>query len=455
MSLKHFGHYRSGSDHTVIDKYSPIVMQIDNLPAHIAAGIAQGTYKFLIDHAGKTLPIIVNSNSNKIVYITRLLNKNGAMLNPLLGGGNVIVDLITTGMQTLQVHRGFQKTYGILGNLQSSVGSIQATTALLGVGSVATVALSAASLYQMLKIREDIQQLQTEVRDGFIDLKQALKDQGEEILSHIDMVSEDVEFRLHKTILSQAYAQYIEALRRLKDALIVDDIEMRNSIIIQCQGMLHNALASYNNPELCKNNSAPGSLRRKECSWAIEQTIALSYQYLGQYEVSINCITLLRDKINKDIFLALDQCHSSDELEFLFPEITRICEHDLVALEYWENHIEWLQSLSPGECKQLFSPDVDFEESRHEERNITQDMIPELTLYKNLEKTSSFNSLRDQLKLNISPGLRLEYESFIVNQSKKSSYHSLVPSEWKEISNQMVSNLYWYFKHQENQDNYV
>jgi hypothetical protein len=34
------------------------------------------------------------------------------------------------------------------------------------------------------------------------------------------------------------------------------------------------------------------------------------------------------------------QCESHDELDFLFPELTRIHNHDLVIIESWQNHID-------------------------------------------------------------------------------------------------------------------
>ena len=52
--------------------------------------------------------------------------------------------------------------------------SLQATTAFIGVGTVAVGVLSAVNLQQTLKLRKEVGQLRIEVKDGFIDLKQAL-----------------------------------------------------------------------------------------------------------------------------------------------------------------------------------------------------------------------------------------------------------------------------------------
>ena len=50
-------------------------------------------------------------------------------------------------------------------------------------------------------------------------------------------------------------------------------------------------------------------------------------------------------------------CDSDDELDFLFPQITRIHNHDLAALDIWLNQIEWTKALPPSELKQLQSAD--------------------------------------------------------------------------------------------------
>lgn len=48
--------------------------------------------------------------------------------------------------QMYQMHRGFQA-------VQASLGVLQTTTAVIGVGTVAGVALSAVNLWQTLKLR--------------------------------------------------------------------------------------------------------------------------------------------------------------------------------------------------------------------------------------------------------------------------------------------------------------
>ncbi len=65
----------------------------------------------------------------------------------------------------------------------------------------------------------------------------------------------------------------------------------------------------------------------------------------------------LQDKICEDALTVINCCESHDELDFLFPEITRIYNHDLAVLDSWQHHIDWTASLPISELKLLSSDD--------------------------------------------------------------------------------------------------
>lgn len=54
--------------------------------------------------------------------------------------------------------------------------------------------------------------------------------------------------------------------------------------------------------------------------------------------------------------------------------------------------------------------------------------------------------MRDQLKFILKPDLRRGHESYISHQAAASGYKGLAPSNWQEIPDLTVANLYWYFK---------
>jgi hypothetical protein len=75
-----------------------------------------------------------------------------------------------SGLQMYQNQQNFTAVMGSLQTIQKSLEVLQATTALIGVGTVAGVALTAVNLHQTLKLRKEVEQMRLEVKNGFIDL---------------------------------------------------------------------------------------------------------------------------------------------------------------------------------------------------------------------------------------------------------------------------------------------
>jgi hypothetical protein len=423
---------------------------------YIQAGIAAGIYKQVISKSGIPLSMVrgldgrIAGHAIGSVLDDQALPKlvadiGGAVLKGVINGSPI--SPLIGGFQIIQTHRGFQKTYAMLNTLQASVGVLQATTALIGVGTVAGIALTAVNLYQTMKLREDVKQLKLEVVTGFIDLKQALKDQNKIVLQRIDEVAKDIEFKQHCTVLAQAYGHFVQGVNCLRDADKLQDSGQRNAQIDLAKGMLFNALAAYDNPQLLENTSAAGILRRRECSWAIEQAIALAYQSQDAHELVNDRISLLQQKIRRDTLTVVERCESEEELDFIFPEIVRIHMHDLAALQSWQGHAEWRQALSPEEYQDLLStePSTSEELSSSEEVTVISQPV-EQSLYDTAKAKSHFLALRDQLKFLIKPELRQDHEAYISQQALASGQKALAPSNWQEVPDLTVANLYWYFK---------
>ncbi|MBD2388158.1 hypothetical protein H6G32_22590 [Cylindrospermum sp. FACHB-282] len=371
---------------------------------------------------------------------------NNSPLSPLTAGANLLMGVL----QMYQNHKSFtavrndlQIIQTSLLTLQSSVGVLQATTAVIGVGTVAGVALTAVNLHQTLKLRKEVEQMRLEVKNGFIDLKQALKDQGAEIRQLIEQVAQDIKFEQHRTILVRAYGLFIQAINRFRSAMQLQDISRRNAEIDAARGMLFEALADYTNPHLLEETCAAGQLRRLECSWAIEQTIIATYQV--QKEVSAVCdrLSQLQDKICEDAITVINRCESDEELDFLFPEITRIRNHDLVLINSWQNHVDWIKSLPASELKLLNSST--FNTSETNQTLTASEIPPEQLIYENLAEKSHFYSLRDQLLFIFEPDLRREYEIYVSQQAANSGYKTLVTSNLQQASHLTVANLFHYF----------
>jgi hypothetical protein len=352
-------------------------------------------------------------------------------LNPL----STIIPLnnLQSGMQALQV----------------SVGVLQATTAVIGVGVAANLAISAVTLHQTLKLREDVKQARLEIRNGFIDLRSRLQGMGDEIIERL----EDVRFEPHRVVLIQAYGRFLEAIRLMKAAMNCNDPAICKADIANARQILVEALADYRNPHLLKEVCAAGQLRRMECAWAIEQMIVLSYELQQEYKAVGELLTTLQERIRRDSLNVLNECDLDVELGFLFPEIKRIHDHDLVSLALWQARAEWTNALPPSELELLQLPSAD------DSPAITQpasqlfgvEVLPEELYYAELCDKSHPQAMRDQLRFMLSPDLRQQAEQFVDQYGHSQGRRILTKPYLEEMSDGGVANLYWYAKQKSEQ----
>jgi hypothetical protein len=414
-------------------------------PEHMI-GLANGTLKQVASTNGVPLGLVRDAVTGQFAG-----HAVGLVSQPFLA----VPQILMGAAQMYQTHRGFQKTYRMLDNIQSSLGVLQTTTAVIGVGVAAGVALSAVNLYQTLKLREDVKQLRLEVESGFIDLKQVLKNQSQEILARIDSVAQDVEFNHHRTILAQAYGDFVHAVSWLKDTLHSSDWKSQNATIANIQGMLQKSLSAYNNPAIYQQTSAAGKLRRLECAWTIEQTITFTYQLKEEYSVVNQRLNDLQNRIKSESLKAIDSCSSQEELDFLAPELTKINRVDIPMLKTWQGYIDWQQVITPEEQKELLElPGVDNDLSIIDSTNdnnisFEKEKVPEeIKEYETLKQKSHYNSLLDQVRFIIAPELRRDRESYISQKASAMGYHAIASPPWQDVPDFTVANLYWYFQEQ-------
>lgn len=394
--------------------------------------LQSGKLRYMISKTGEVLPILVNVDTGKIYEIGRVVAGD---FNPVVAPFKLIMD----GAQMVQTHRGFQKTYQMIGTLQQSLGVLQSTTAVIGAGVAVSGVLSAVNLYQTLQLREDVKQLRKELNDGFLDIKQVLTAQHTEILQRIDQTA----FAARRRELERAYARFAEAKKIVGLALECQSSNARDKHLANAVQTMGESLAIYTDPHLMPEMNAAGKLRRFECAWTIEQTIALVFQLHNEPSAASKCISDLQNNIKQNALSVITACESQAELDFIFPEITRIHHQDLQVLESWQTQIDVMQALSPSELQQL--PNLSFEDVETTEPKILQ-IPPEEARYETLRLQTDFEGLRDQLRFMIKPESRQEYEVAIVDLAPKAGYSALMPSNWQDASDLTVANLYWYFK---------
>lgn len=200
----------------------------------IMQGIAEGSLK-IVTTGGNPIGMVRDAVTGRFVAHAVGVSLKYADSLPVLSPLTIGTQLVTSGAQMAQVHRGFQKVQqefdvvklGIE-SLQASVGVLQGSMALIGVGTVAGTVLGAVNLHQMLKLREDVRAMRLEIKEGFLDLKQALANQGDEIKAQIHRVAEDIKCEQHRVILIEAYGKFLEALRLIRTAQLCQDSKTRH-----------------------------------------------------------------------------------------------------------------------------------------------------------------------------------------------------------------------------------
>ncbi|MDV2996474.1 MAG: hypothetical protein N4J56_006128 [Chroococcidiopsis sp. SAG 2025] len=213
--------------------------------------------------------------------------------------------------------------------------------------------------------------------------------------------------------------------------------------IVSAQGMLRQALADYNNLLLCEQTCPVAQLRRKECAWAIDQAITTTYQIQGEYKVVSDRLANLQNQIRHDTVNIIDACETEDELDFIFPEIQRLHDHDLTVLNAWQHHVDWRRSLSPEEEKLLLNAGFSDSDTYNTETNQNISYFsppPEQKIYEELKQKSHPLSLRDQLRFMMQTELRREAETYIAQQASLSGYQALIPANLQQASNMTVAN---------------
>lgn len=210
--------------------------------------------------------------------------------------------------------------------------------------------------------------------------------------------------------------------------------------------MMFQALADYDNPQLLSDTNAAGYIRRRECVWAIQQAIAFTYQLQGEQASVSHQLQILCSAIQRDSLAAINQINSQAELDFLFPEIIRIHDHDLQALTLSLAQIDWVQELHPDEAKLLNGSERLPIKLQMLETDSLLEMPLEQTLYKELQSKSTFVALCDQLRLMMAPDMRLEYASVISQKAKSKDLKALTMNNLQTASDYTIANLYHYFQ---------
>jgi hypothetical protein len=185
----------------------------------------------------------------------------------------------------------------------------------------------------------------------------------------------------------------------------------------------------------------------------------LTYYLQGESKALSERLSYFQNKIRQDALNVIEHCQTQDELDFIFPEITRIYNHDLAGLELWKNQVNWFNSLPPSDFKLLESVDLN-EGELNSVSNLESclDVIekpPEQIFYENIKQKSHSSSLKQQLKFLMRSTLRKEAEIYVSENAENFGYKTLNIANLEKSSNLTVANLYWYFKFREESEEQI
>lgn len=176
----------------------------------------------------------------------------------------------------------------------------------------------------------------------------------------------------------------------------------------------------------------------------------MTYQLQNELNAVQDRLLELRDTIENHCQTIAENCEDMDELDFIFPEINHIYNHDLVNLKIWQNETDWKLSLSSSELKELTiieESNIDF--SKYSYLSVNLDKPKEMIIYEESKEKSHFLSLYIQLQLLMFPDRRQVLEEYISDQAIQSGHTMLTASNLEKASNLTIANLLCYFDKKE------
>ena len=183
--------------------------------------LESGELRYMISKTGEVLPKLVSVKTGRIFEVARVIAGNS---NPVTVPFGIMLGVA----QMFQTHRGFQKTYQMIETLQQTLQQ-----------SLEVLQTTTATILQCIN-------------------QKAFDDRRRE--------------------LERAYARFAEATKLVGLALECQNVNARDNYLADAVQTMSESLAIYNDPSLLPEMDAAGKLRRFECAWKIEQTIALVFQ---------------------------------------------------------------------------------------------------------------------------------------------------------------------------------
>ena len=177
---------------------------------------------------------------------------------------------------------------------------------------------------------------------------------------------------------------------------------------------------------------------------AIEQAIAMTYQLQGELSAVSDRLIHLDQILRGDVVKIVSDVDNFEELEFLFPEVLRVYDHDLACINIWKEHTDWYQELSNQEIKYLNAlPPVD--DQFVTELNLEITKPAEYDYWEEVEQNSHFSALRDSLLILMDDDQRQKCQDYVLERSQVDGLSALNEESLRKASPITLANLTYYF----------
>jgi hypothetical protein len=173
----------------------------------------------------------------------------------------------------------------------------------------------------------------------------------------------------------------------------------------------------------------------------------------SEYSAVSDCLIALDGTIRSDADRAIAGITDTQELDFFFPEILRIHEHDLATINAWREHIDWYQSLPSSDQQELkhlsAASQSEAELEVIQEEDVVLEMPPEYAYYEQVQEYSCAEALKDSLRILVNPNRRTDYEAYISERSQAEGLSTLTAPNLQKATPVTIANLWYYLSIQD------
>lgn len=232
----------------------------------------------------------------------------------------VLTEPDTTGAALSNLQSSVDTINAGLAHQSTMLSAIQSSIGAIGMASTIGCALSAVNVVQLIKVQRSLNRIEKKLEDGFLDLKVFFAGELQNLLE-----------QQQKQRLSQAYSYYRKGLEQLQTTLLVGDESNKKHSFAQCIAIFTQSLSIYDDRSEYEHTNLPAKLRRLECCWSIQASIAETYCLQTEYSAGLHSYKKLHTRMLQDINHVKGQLNEENH-HFVARDVGWLFENDMKLL---------------------------------------------------------------------------------------------------------------------------